>query len=375
MATKTYVLLDHLKPTAPVYLRLNGNQRQRLDKRPVDHAYLKYTIVDPEDGKNKTFRLKLSCDSIDQAVQIKEHSIPANERFTQRERDSVRFRYGTLTTSNPTVQRFLEKSPQFNGFKGERPDDIPRPMYDLLDKNQEVLTDNQMFKKRVRAGVKIAQIDTLSEAQSLMIRLNGSAFKTPDNLEECQNALAQYLDDADDEMLDNLLRDEINLDEEVSILVGKAIKHKTLSFDDVKDQVVRITPDGRKLKVKEISSDYDFEVRQQYFVEFLTSPQGRLLLGDIQADVDRVEGVRVDEKEVEKEVEKEENIERPNSSVSNARKDADIDEAEGDDVIEELIGTDEEDKTVDEEPEEEKIPEVKSSGNKKSAGLKKGRGK
>lgn len=298
---KTYVLLDHTKPTAPVYLRLNKDQRSRLDTRPVDHAYLRFTFLDPKDMKNKTFRLKLNCEELDLSIQAKEFNIPANAKFTQRERDAVRFQNGVLTTSNLLVQRFLESSPQFEEFAGERPDDIPRPLYKLLDKHAEMLSDNMMFKKRVRAANKITDLESLSEAQSLLIRLNGSSFKTPDTLEECQNLLANFLDDADEPMLDALLKEELNEDEKVTILIGKAINKGVLSFNEVADQVVRKV-DGMVVKVKEISSEYDIEVRKRYFMEFLTSPKGALLLADIKKDVEGKSeseaGDSVDEEEV-----------------------------------------------------------------------------
>lgn len=297
-ALKTYVLLDHTRPTAPIYLRVNSQQRMRLDTRPIDHAYLKYTFLDPVDQKNKTFRLKLSCNELDQAVQIKEHNIPANEKFTNSERNAVRFKNGVLTTSNPTVQRFLEASPQFDGFKGERPEDIRMPLYTVHDKYAEITSDNLMFKKRLRAANKIDALESVSAAQSLLIRLNGSSFKTPDTLEECQNLLANFLDDADEPMLDGLLKEELNEDEKVVIIIGKAINKGIISFNEVVDHVVRKTTDGRTLKVKEISSEYDLDTRKRYFMEFLTSPKGELLLNEITTAVNESEGIPAAKEEV-----------------------------------------------------------------------------
>jgi len=115
MAVKTYVLLEHTKPTIEAYQRVNQHQRVRLDKRPYDHAYLKQTFT-TKDGKSRTARLKLNCNTIWQDEQIKpEVGIPANEPFTQEERDAVKFVNEVLTTNHPMVQEYLESIPQYDG--------------------------------------------------------------------------------------------------------------------------------------------------------------------------------------------------------------------------------------------------------------------
>lgn len=291
MAIKTYVLLDHTRPTAPVYLQVNATQRQRLDTRPVDHSFMQVTFTDRE-GKNRTIRLKLSTNKIYQDEQIKD-GILANEKFTQAEKDSVRFQNGVLTTGNLTVQAFLEASPQNEDFWKPLPDDtekkvgycvdIQQPMYRLFDNTKEKISDNEMFKKRLKAANKINDLD-LEASQALMIRLNGSFFKAPDNLLDCQLGLVAFLDDANEAALDDLIRDTITVDEKVTVLIGKAIKAGVISFDAVPNQVVKMVGD-KKVNLKEVSSEYDPEERKRIFAEFLISKDGELLLNDLNKDV------------------------------------------------------------------------------------------
>lgn len=294
MPVKTYVLLQHTKPTAPIYQRVNKDQRVRLEKRPIDHAYLKQTFTTP-DGKNRTARLKLSCNTIWQDEQMKpDIGIPANEQFTQQERDAVKFVNEILMTGNETVQTYLESVPQYdkwwdkkegkpwNGYSDEK------PLYTLLD--EELIADqrDEEFKKRLKAANKIAGIENLKEIQDLMIRLNGTAFTPPDNVRDCRGDLVDFLDDATDEMLDALLKDEINADEKVIILISRAISEKIISFDAVENQVSKKKGDGW-VSVKNISSDYSPEERERYFAEFLTSEDGKLLRSDLEKEVEKKE--------------------------------------------------------------------------------------
>jgi hypothetical protein len=296
MPVKTYVLLPHTKPTAPIYQRVNKDQRVRLDKRPVDHAYLKQTFTTP-DGKNRTARLKLSCNTIWQDEQIKpDIGIPANEQFTQAERDAVKFVNEINMVRNETVQTYLESIPQWDGWEGWKKDEKgnqkgyseERPLYTLLDKELISKSTNEEFKKRLRAANKVAAIEDLKEGQNLMIRLNGRSFTPPNDLIDLQNALIEFVDDATDEMLDALLKDETSADEKVIILISRAISEGIISFDAVKDQVSKKKGDGW-LSVKNVSSTYSAEERERYFAEFLTSEDGKLLRSDLEKEVEKNE--------------------------------------------------------------------------------------
>lgn len=299
MSVKTYVLLQHTKSSANVYVQVNQNQRVRIENRPIDHAFTQITFMD-RDGKNKTIRLKLTCDEIYQDKQIKEHLIPANEKWTQEERDAVRFVDGVLITDNPTVQKFLETSPQFDKFwepvNGKRGScvHIKRPLYTLYDENIELDREDNMFRKRLEAANKIAAINDVKEGQELMIRLNGSFFKAPDNIKKIRSELIRFLDEANEEMLDRLLKDEITVDEKGTILIGKAINYGILSFDKVPGKVVMIK--GNKTKdLRDISDEYSPEDKKKYFLEFLTSSDGKLLMQDIEKAVKEKEAKLVTE--------------------------------------------------------------------------------
>lgn len=292
MPVKTYVLLEHTKPTALIYQRVNANQRVRLDKRPVDHAYLKQTFMTHE-GKNRTARLKLSCNTIWQDEQIKADgpNIPANEQFTQQERDAVKFVNEILITNNPVVQNYLESIPQYDKWwepkDGQVGSSDEKPLYTLLDKEVEAKNTNLEFKKRLKAANKVADLeDDLVGMQNLMIRLNGSFFTPPTDPLECQNLLIEFVDDADDAMLDALLKEEkdVTIDEKVTILIGRAINEKIISFDAIPDNVAKRKGDGW-IAVKEISSTYTVEERKRYFAEFISSDNGKLLREDLEKEV------------------------------------------------------------------------------------------
>jgi hypothetical protein len=292
---KTYHLLAHTESTAQVYVQANATQKVRLSKRPIDHAYGQLTFSNRE-GSNKTIRLKLNTDEIFLQNQIKpEIGIPANEKYTQAERDALMFRDGVLITANKTVQLFLETSPQFEDFW--KPDeqgrvgscpDIQKPLYKLYDKTVEIKSNHAMFQLRLKAANRVNDLKTVEDAHELLFRLNGSSFKAPDTLEECVDLLVGFIDDADEVMLNALLKDKLNVDEKVTVLLGKAIKHGIISFDKVPDQIV-MTVGGATRNVKEISSEYSFEERKRYFSEFLTISDGKLLLDDIQKEVDKKE--------------------------------------------------------------------------------------
>lgn len=287
MPVKTYVLRSHTHSNAPVYQRINKDQRVRFEKRPIDHAYLQLTFAEaPNDEgstKNRTIRLKLSSNTIYQDEQIKE-GILANVPFTTAERNAVKFVQGVLMTKNTIVQKFLEASPQFGNFKGYC-DAVKEPLYDLYDKSIEMKATTDEFKKRLKAANKIAEIEDLKEGQDLMIRLNGSFFKTPDNLDEVIAGLISYLDDADEAMLDKIINDSMTKDEEIIILVGRAVAAEIISFDQLPNQVA-MKKGNNWIPVKMISSDIQASERQRFFVEFLSTNDGKLLQDDLKKQLD-----------------------------------------------------------------------------------------
>ena len=153
----------------------------------------------------------------------------------------------------------------------------------MLNKEVEAKQTNEQFKRRLKAANKVAAIEDLKEGQDLMIRLNGSFFIPPDNLVDVQNALIEFLDDADDAMIDALLKEDVTIDEEATILIGRAIVDKVLSFDAIPNQVSKKV-NGQWVPVKMISDEYTLEERKRYFAEFLTNENGKLLLEDLKKD-------------------------------------------------------------------------------------------
>ncbi len=304
---KTYVLLEHTHASANVFLQVNQHQRVRLYKRPIDHAYGQITQTN-RDGKNVTLRLKLQTDEIDQAKQIKEIGIPANEKYTQAERDALMFRDGVLITDNPTVQKFLETSAQFadNWDKAKDPEgkgrvvrtaDIRQPLYALYDETVTLKADDDVFMNRLNAANKIAKVKDIKTGQDLLYRLYGAFHKVPQTLLEIRAQLIAYLDEADDKMIAFILKDdkEMNIDENTEVLIGKAIGFGLLSFDAVEDQVT-ILVGGKQRNVKQIPSEYQPEERKTYFAQFLTSEDGKLVRTELEKEVKEKETKSVKDK-------------------------------------------------------------------------------
>lgn len=301
MAIKTYVLLDHLKPTAQIYQQINKEQRVKLDTLPQWRPYLQITFVDllekiidynpksktykqevdnPKKGENRTIRLKLNSNTPYQDEQIEREKILANEKFSQSEYDSIKFIHNTLVTGNPAVQAYLEVYPAYDKFKGIC-EQITQPSYKLYNPTVEIKSENVEFKKRLKAANKIASLE-LKEAQDLLIRIFGTFYEVPKDVEEAQNALVNYMDGSDD-ALNDILKEDTTIDDEVQVLLGRLVSEGKISFDAVEGQVVKKKGDGW-INLKAISNEYTPLERQRYFSEFLTSQAGKLLLDDMRTE-------------------------------------------------------------------------------------------
>lgn len=289
MPPKTYVLLEHTKPTANVYIQVNKDQRAKIPARRLDMAHLQVGFVDRE-GKNKTLRLKLSSNKIYQDEQIKD-GILANEKFTQREREAVTFKHGVAVVKSEVVQQFLDASPQHENFwvKDENGnvgycDEVLQPLFKEYSKDVEVQSTNKNFKKRLAAANRINDLSTVQEGQALLIRLNGSSFTPPDTLEEIQNLLVDWLDITDEAGMDHLIRKDHTSDEEATIVVANAIAEGILSFDKVPGQAVKVKGKNT-LNLKEVPADFSSHDQQRYFVEFLLTDAGKLVYEDLKKEV------------------------------------------------------------------------------------------
>lgn len=289
---KTYVLLDVLNSTAPIYQHIGDGKRVQLEKIQNWSPYLRITFQD-KDAHTRTIRYKEGLDTIDQKVQIKEFETPANVGWTTRERSNVVFVLGTLTTNKENVQKYLESYPAYDKFEGFS-DDHRTPCYKLLDLAAESKIRNTEIRKRVNAAQKVLNIN-LEEKQELLLRLNGSFFMPPESDLDCENMLMEMIDEMDEAQMDEVLRDELTPDESVSILIGKLLNSGELSFDKSQNQISKKIS-GNWVDVKEISSEYTPEERKRYFLEFLTSDSGKQLLADLRKDVD-VKNEKIEYKE------------------------------------------------------------------------------
>lgn len=287
MPTKTYELLPNMDASAPVYQVASDGKREQIKKIPFHRPTLRQTFQD-ENGRSKTIRYKATSATILQSKQIEDEKIPANDPFSTQEYNDLMFRWGVLETDNVTAQEYLEAHPEFLGFKGKCPD-VKQPRYKLIDRAADAEEKNEDIWKRVDAMTKIRKMN-LEELQSLMIRVNGFAFKTPDNLKDCQNAMVDFIDDAGDKELDAVLKEDENVtvDEKMSILIGKLINADTLSFDAVAGKISKKDKDGNWITIREMSSEYSMEERMRLFSDFLNTEDGKPLRTDLENDLKKV---------------------------------------------------------------------------------------
>lgn len=284
MPTKTYVLLENMDANAPVYQQLPGGKRVQIKKIPVHRPTLRQTFM--KDNKAVTIRYKAHSNNILQEVQIKEEKIEANEPFTTREFRDPEFRYGICVVpgQKKNLQDYLEAHPEFEGFTGLC-DDVREPRYKLLDEVMEGKLKNADTMKRIKAANKVADMTNLGSLQSMIIRLNGSFVKTPDSVEDCQNLLWDFIDDHEGKALDDVLKDEENIDEKTSILIGKLMNADKLSFDAVQGKISKRGKGGEWITVREMSAEYPLTERMRLFSDFLNTADGKPLKNDLENDL------------------------------------------------------------------------------------------
>lgn len=278
------MLEDYLRPTVDMFIQVSKDTRVKLDVLPLWEPYLQMTFAD-EAGVNRTIRLKLNCNTPYQDEQIEKFKIPANAPFTRQERLARKFINGVNVTNNLAVQAYLEAYPAFRGFKGTC-SEITGPAYRLFDAAVIIKSENKLFKDRLKAANKIAKLE-LKEAQDMLITIYGVSHVPSEDLELVQNQLVAFMDEAEEEGIAIINREDQNLDDETTILIGRLISTGILSFDAVPGQVAKKGKDGKWLNLKAISNDYsDFE-RQRYFSEFITAPDGKLLMQDLQNELNK----------------------------------------------------------------------------------------
>ena len=290
MATKTYILLPCMDADAPIFQQTADNKRVQVKKIPFHRPTLRQTFYD-ENGVSKTIRYKSNAVNargesvIDQRTQMDELKIEANDPFTTQERKDLMFRYGILVTNKKIVQDYAEAHPEFEGFIGTC-DDVSQPRYKLLDNASENRIKNSDIRKRVKAANKVVDL-TLEEAQAMLIRLNGSFFTTPMDLEECQNLLMDFVDDAEEGGLNAVLKDDddATVDEKTTVLIGKLINAERLSFDAVEGKISKKDNDNKWITIRDMSAEYSMDERKRLFSDFLNTDDGKALKNDLQNDL------------------------------------------------------------------------------------------
>ena len=287
MELRTYVLEEHMQPTAPIYIHVAKGKRMRIDKIPLWEPFLQYTFTDKE-GKNKTTRLKLNSDSIYQDEQIKA-GILANERYTTAERNIRKFRNGVLITGIPIFQKFLEEGcPHFLGFEGIS-QEVQHKTFRRYDKSMEVKSTNKAFKDNLKAANKIAELD-LKGAQDLLLKIFGFHYTVPNDLDEAQNALVEYMNESD-EAVQEIISETLTVDQEITILLGKLMNGKKISFDAIPGQVAK-EKNNEWIPLKQIGLDYSVEEKERIFSEFLSTPSGLTILADLKNEADKLADVK-----------------------------------------------------------------------------------
>lgn len=292
MAVKTYVLLENMDAEAKIYQTTADGQRIQVKKMPFHRPTLRQTFYTPE-GVSKTIRYKLGATDasgksvIDQREQMDRLKIEANDPFTQQERRDLMFRHGVLTTNKLIAQDYLEAHPECLGFEGTC-DDVREPRYKLLDNVATAKIKNNDMRLRVKAANKILDLN-LEEAQATLIRLNGSFFTTPTDLEDCQNLLMEFVDDAEEAGLKAVLKEdsETTVDEKTTVLIGSLLNANILSFNAINGNISKKDKDGKWMAIRSISSEHSLEEKVRLFSDFLND-EGKTLRFDLEKDLKNI---------------------------------------------------------------------------------------
>lgn len=292
---KIYHLIDNGESSVQIYQRVNKNQRVRIGNRKDDRPYLQVTFTD-EEGINRTMRFKLNCNTPYQDDQIEKHKILANERFTDAERGMLYFKNGVLVVQNPNAQTFLDKHPQNEAFKGDCPD-VTKKLFREFVPEEKTKREVGAFKRRLEAANKVASV-SLEEGQSLLMRLHGSFYKPAEDIDGVITALVAYLDESDDAGVEEILRDGKTLQDEITILIGKALQKDVISFTEsgMENFVVK-KKGGNVIPLKEISGNLPLAERKRLFADFLASNDGVLHLDDLRKEVPAETKTKTKEKE------------------------------------------------------------------------------
>jgi hypothetical protein len=278
---KIYHLLESPFTSVKMFQKV-GQQRVRLENKRNDRPYLQIGFMD-KDGVNRVIRFKLNCNTPYQDEQIEKHKIPANAKFTPAEMNMLRFKNGVLVLTNASAQNFFDIHPQNEKFEGECTE-IKSKLFKEFDPAQKKNEEVSEIIRRAEAVNKILAM-SLDEMQSTLIRLYGISYKAPQDKDDCITELVKFMDNANDKGLEALLREGKTFEDEVVILIGKAMGSGLIDFNasGMENFVVK-RKNGQMFPVKEISSRLPLQERKRQFTEFVMSNDGRLLLEDLRKE-------------------------------------------------------------------------------------------
>lgn len=281
---KKYVLSDSIKSTAQIYVGDKDTDKAfRLDTPRRVGLYLKHTFAD-KNGKRRITRFKLGSTSIYQSEQISKDMIDANDKHTDEERRTLYLVNGVLVTNDEYVQAFLheDNNPQREEFTGRDRGGVT-PIIRELDEAAMDEEENDFIFKTAEALQKIKQMSK-DEAAAYISLFYGASFTVPESLTKCQNLLSKSLEN-NEARIDMILKGDKNVDDEITVLLSKAINKGVLSFE-LKQNFVQVLRDGEWVDAKMISAD-SYGEREILFRQYLASPEGELLRKDIEGMVNQ----------------------------------------------------------------------------------------
>lgn len=280
---KKYVLVDAVKSTAQIFIKTgNGRDGLRLDTPRKVRLFLQHVFAD-KNGKQKKTRLKFGASSIFMDEQIKNDHIPANDQYTNEEREALFLINGVFVSSDEFVQSFLheDNNPQREEFTGRNRGNLSG-IFKELKEDEIADEENKFIFDTARALTKIFAMN-LEEVQGLVAHLFGSSYPTPPRIQDCQNLCAKSME-GDEERINMVLNGDWGKDGEITVLLNKAINKRVVAFD-LKPDFVQIKKGKDWIDAKMVAAD-SYEQREAMFRQFLASPEGELLKKDIENLVD-----------------------------------------------------------------------------------------
>lgn len=284
---KKYVLIDAIKSTAQIYIGEKDSERAfRLDTPRKVPLRLQHSFSD-KNGQRRVSRLKLGATSIFLSDQIKNDSIPANDKFTDEERSVVYVINGVLVTNDIFLKTFLHEdfNPQREEFTGRNRGGETAVIREL---DEEAVADeeNDFIFKTAEAIIKIRNMDK-EQASAYISLFFGASFTVPERLKDCQNLLSKALADSEEKIRMVLEGDVSNPDDKITVLLSKAINQNLISFE-IKPNYVQIKLNGDWQDSKMVTGD-TYEQREILYREYLASQEGELQRKQLEDLVDAIQ--------------------------------------------------------------------------------------